>query len=246
MSKIKLCTSQIVNLITLLKNASNFEDGNSLIAIDTEVNVESLSKVDQLKRVINNMCFDGRINKDAFIMMLNEHTNWCSTYCIIPFGHCDEPIEFFELEHDAIGWSSDYNDSIAKTYYGDDKDSYAVDPDAVKWVVYSVSEAFTEERFSVHKYGSTPYLYEKRLNDAINKEQEHLNLLVADSDFWGSEVDVTLSNEIVVDISMLVGFSIAEDDEWCRSIEKATPEEICKYNLSRLEKLKKETIPFQG
>ena len=75
------------------------------------------------------------------------------------------------------------------------------------------------------------------LHSTILKEQEHLDLLIASDDFWGSELDVTTGNDVVLAASELMGFDIAEDSTWVAATCKATAQEICEYNLSRLTTL---------
>jgi hypothetical protein len=78
-----------------------------------------------------------------------------------------------------------------------------------------------------------------KIKELIIKHCEHRSLLLSDDDFWGSEEDIAMGNNLANETSSIFGYDITEDEEWNAAICKATTAEIAMYAITRLsEQLK--------
>ena len=83
----------------------------------------------------------------------------------------------------------------------------------------------------------------EKIIKTIELENKRLTLLKSNPDYWGSGDELALESKVVQAINEIMGFDIAEDDEWTKHTIKATNEEICEYNIMRLQKeMEKEEI----
>jgi len=78
---------------------------------------------------------------------------------------------------------------------------------------------------------------QRRIKNIIEVEKEHLRLLEESDDFWGTDEDINIGNSVYREICNIVGFDINEDDEWGGYTIKATANEICAYNIKRLQEM---------
>jgi len=78
----------------------------------------------------------------------------------------------------------------------------------------------------------------------IEISEDILQKLIDDTDdsYWGFDEFIDASNDVMERISNVVGFDIAEDEQWSGYTNNATPEEICKYNIIRLQRFRESTF----